>query len=228
MFGTFAGPGAHILNIFALTDPLLAMTPALREIEPRVGHFVRYLPREYLDSVAERRSRFEDPDLTRLFEALQRVHSGPVWTVPRWLDIWKLNTGRYDHLIDEDLFRYPSAASAHPTQRRLRSSVEQNALYRNSEGSPKLAASRSGQPIALEGNLTLRELSDLDGRLESPCPYDAYPPSPVPRVHPTRSFLGLETMSRGRHVLVVRRANAEESNDGWATKIPIGRTAVFQ
>jgi hypothetical protein len=47
LLGYYAGPGVHIVDPMALTDPLLARLPADKPW--RIGHFRRQLPPGYVD-----------------------------------------------------------------------------------------------------------------------------------------------------------------------------------
>jgi arabinofuranosyltransferase len=49
LLGFYAGPGAHVIDPMALTDPLLAGLPA--DIPWRIGHFRRTLPAGYTETV---------------------------------------------------------------------------------------------------------------------------------------------------------------------------------
>jgi arabinofuranosyltransferase len=87
-----AGPKVHLVDLFALTDPLLARIP----FEPpdrswRIGHFYRKLPDGYFDSVRTGKNRLKDPCLARYYEKLSRVTSGPIWSWARLKDIYWLN-----------------------------------------------------------------------------------------------------------------------------------------
>jgi arabinofuranosyltransferase len=46
MVGFYAGPGVHLIDVYALTDPLLARQPAIAE-NWRPGHFERMMPAGY-------------------------------------------------------------------------------------------------------------------------------------------------------------------------------------
>ncbi len=87
-----AGPKVHLVDLFALTDPLLARIP----FEPpnrewRIGHFYRALPDGYLESVRTGKNLLKNPCLARYYEHLNRVTSGPVFSWARFKDIYWLN-----------------------------------------------------------------------------------------------------------------------------------------
>ncbi len=107
LFGWKAGPSLHIVDMFALTDPLLARIPAKRDVQWRVGHFERVIPKGYLDTIRTGEPRMRDKALGRYYAALHTVIAGPIWSWERWVRIWQLNTGALDHLIDHDRYRHP-------------------------------------------------------------------------------------------------------------------------
>ena len=102
--GYFAGPTVHIVDYHALADPLLARLPMvasdpfyaafLKRVRPgevaatwRVGHFMRALPAGYLASLVSGENRIADPAVRALWERVQRVTRGPLWSGARFRDI---------------------------------------------------------------------------------------------------------------------------------------------
>jgi len=87
-----AGPKVHLIDLFALTDPLLARIP----FEPansswRIGHFYRALPEGYVDTVRTGTNRIKDPCLARYYDRLRRVTQGPIFSWARFKEIFGLN-----------------------------------------------------------------------------------------------------------------------------------------
>ena len=87
--GFYAGPDVHIIDCFALTDPLLAQLPA--QPRWRIGHFNRRLPAGYVESVSTGRSALVDPEIAALYRDVKEVVAGPIWGVARMRSIWRLN-----------------------------------------------------------------------------------------------------------------------------------------
>lgn len=87
--GFYAGPDVHIVDCFALTDPLLAQLPA----QPlwRIGHFMRRLPEGYLATLSEGGNLLVHPEIARLYEDVRRVVAGPLWSIARFKSIWRLH-----------------------------------------------------------------------------------------------------------------------------------------
>lgn len=83
--GFYAGPAVHIVDLLALTDPLLARLPAKRPW--RIGHFERELPAGYLQSLRTGRNQLADPQIARLYDQIQCITRAPLWDTQRWRDI---------------------------------------------------------------------------------------------------------------------------------------------
>jgi arabinofuranosyltransferase len=107
VFGFFAGPDVYVIDYLALSDPLLARLPAIRDTNWRIGHFRRVVPQGYLTSIYTKSGAFEDERLSAYYEKLLLVTSGRLFSKERFQAIWGLNTGQYDFLIDYDRYRYP-------------------------------------------------------------------------------------------------------------------------
>jgi len=87
-----AGPKVHLVDLFALTDPLLARIP----FEPdgsnwRIGHFYRPLPDGYVDTVRTGTNRIKDKCIAPFYDRLRRVTEGPIFSWTRIKDIFWLN-----------------------------------------------------------------------------------------------------------------------------------------
>jgi arabinofuranosyltransferase len=105
--GFFAGPRTHIVDYFALADPLLARLPAYYKPSWRIGHFTRHVPQNYVQTAATGVNELTDPNLAAYYDKLLLVTRGPLWSAARWRAIAELNLGRADHLIDVDFYRFP-------------------------------------------------------------------------------------------------------------------------
>ncbi|MBI5091693.1 MAG: hypothetical protein HZB26_04520 [Candidatus Hydrogenedentes bacterium] len=92
------GPSIHFVDTLGLGDPLLSRLPAKRDWY--IGHFIRELPEGYQDSIFGQ-NVIEDPSLAEYWNYLHRVTSKPLWDEWRLEDIYKFNTGQYDHLVRE-------------------------------------------------------------------------------------------------------------------------------
>jgi arabinofuranosyltransferase len=105
LFGYYAGPDIHIVDEWALGDPLLARLPAARRLSWRIGHFGRAIPPGYLKTLASGRNQLRDPDLARYWDQLALVVRAPLFSVQRWRAIADFARGRTDQLIDRERYR---------------------------------------------------------------------------------------------------------------------------
>jgi hypothetical protein len=140
--GYQAGPSVYFVDVYALVDPLLARLPVSNKTQWRIGHFLRDLPRGYLDTLNTGQMRISNSNLALYYQKLSFVITGPLWNWDRLVEVWKFNTGQYDYLIPKDF----SSAS------------EVSVLL----GQP---LARNGQPLEAEG-LHLA-LSGGDGSYQS-------------------------------------------------------------
>ena len=92
--GYLTGPDRQIIDVLALTDPLLARLPA--KTPWRIGHYARELPEGYYETVTSGRNQIADPRIASLYEVIREVTQGPIWSPRRWRAIVALNTGRTD------------------------------------------------------------------------------------------------------------------------------------
>lgn len=91
-FGFFAGPQCHVVDLFGLSDPLIARLPVRADKKWRIGHLERALPVGYLESVRADATGISDPLLADLDRRLRLVTRGPLFTTERWRAILELNS----------------------------------------------------------------------------------------------------------------------------------------
>jgi arabinofuranosyltransferase len=123
-YGFYADTELHVVDGFALADPLLARLPPVRRVDWKPGHLPRVLPAGYLDTLAGDPShvRIVDPGVAQLYETLLRVHHGPVFARGRALAIFELLSGRASAGIDVRALQF--AELVHVSARRLARSLE--------------------------------------------------------------------------------------------------------
>lgn len=107
MRGYYAGSEVHVVDYFALVDPLLARLPPVHREYWRIGHFRRVIPEGYLDTLTAGENLIADPELAEYFDHLSVITRGPIWSVNRFQEIWRFLTGQYAHLIDLEKYRWP-------------------------------------------------------------------------------------------------------------------------
>ena len=96
--GYFAGPNVHIVDTYALSDPLLARLPA--QPGTRTGHYRRDVPAGYIESLVSGRNQIEDHNLWLFYDRLRLVVSGPLWSGERLRAVAGLLLRRYDYLLE--------------------------------------------------------------------------------------------------------------------------------
>ncbi|MBM3144101.1 MAG: hypothetical protein FJ010_03845 [Chloroflexi bacterium] len=98
--GYVTGPDVHVIDLFALADPLMARLPTLDLEVWRIGHFRRDIPEGYLESLTSGENRIKDPHLAQYYDKLSIVIRGDLFDWDRLIEIWYLNTGKYDYLLE--------------------------------------------------------------------------------------------------------------------------------
>ncbi len=96
-FGFYAGPHVHIIDRWALADPLLARLPVLTDWQ--IGHFTRRIPAGYLKTLESGQNQIANPALAAFYDKLVLATRGPLFDLNRFVEIWKLNTGQYNALL---------------------------------------------------------------------------------------------------------------------------------
>ena len=103
MVGFYAGPKAFILDVYAITDPLLARLPMNKHLSYRIGHFGRIVPAGYKRTIMTDENHIGDPYLHEYYDKLVLLTRGPIFSLTRFKEIAKFNLGWYDHLVDQYL-----------------------------------------------------------------------------------------------------------------------------
>jgi arabinofuranosyltransferase len=103
--GYFAGPEVHIIDTWALCDPLLSRIPyRANKGKFRMGHFQRKRPLGYERAVLGDASAVQQPLLARVYRDVQLASRGRLFTRERWAAILRLNFGAYTKALK--LVRY--------------------------------------------------------------------------------------------------------------------------
>lgn len=105
------GPQYHVVDRYALADPLLARLPMSDLPDWRPGHLERVFPLGYMQTLRTGEDHLEDRQLAEYYTRLQRVVSGPVWSLQRWIEIYHLNLHKYDRLMDRAYYHHPTELS---------------------------------------------------------------------------------------------------------------------
>jgi arabinofuranosyltransferase len=99
--GYTAGPSVHIVDLPALSEPLLARLPA--EPNWRIGHFHRQIPAGYLATLASGKNVIHNRALGLYYEKLHEIIAGPLFDGQRLVEILKFNAGAYNDLLSQYL-----------------------------------------------------------------------------------------------------------------------------
>lgn len=99
MVGRYAYEGGDLLHVVDpwLLDPLLMRLPVGDLQQWRIGHFARYVPEGYLESLATGENRFRHPRLAKVHDAVRLVvdRDVPLFAGERLGALWRLWTGAH-------------------------------------------------------------------------------------------------------------------------------------
>jgi arabinofuranosyltransferase len=110
MLGYYSGSNMHIIDPRALSDPLLSKLPSTEfwrgGHKPRagekkwlIGHFTRKIPKGYLETITTGGNKLQDMYLRKYYDKISLVTRGNLFNFSRLIEIWNLNTGKYDYLV---------------------------------------------------------------------------------------------------------------------------------
>jgi arabinofuranosyltransferase len=108
-FGFYCGPKVHVVDSYALVDPLMARLPAYYEANWRIGHFRRTVPPGYLETLSFGVNIISDKDLAAFYDKLSIIIRGDLLSGDRLVEILKMNLGYYDHLLGGESYRFPDS-----------------------------------------------------------------------------------------------------------------------
>jgi arabinofuranosyltransferase len=101
----YAGPSVHLIDLCALSDPLLARLPTIQG-PWHIGHFYRSLPAGYFESVVKNKNLVTDPTVHALYDSLRLITRGTLYNRSRIQEIIRINLHATPK-VDPSLFRYP-------------------------------------------------------------------------------------------------------------------------
>jgi len=104
-YGFAAGPNLHLVDPYALGEPLLARLPAERPW--RIGHFKREMPDGYLETLQSGQNQIKDISLRMYYDKLALITRAPLFAPHRLSTILKMNLGEYNGLIKTYLASKP-------------------------------------------------------------------------------------------------------------------------
>lgn len=97
--GFNAGPNVHVIDYFALSDPLLSRLSVNPHARILIGHFRRAIPKGYIETLETGTNQIENENIAQYYDVLSLITRGDIWSLERWQAIWKINTGQYEYLL---------------------------------------------------------------------------------------------------------------------------------
>ena len=94
------GPNIHVIDANGLADPLIARMPLEDTRNFRIGHFHHIIPDGYEETLASGTNVIRDLNIALYYDKLSYVVQGPLWDWKRMVEIWNLNSGKYNYLIE--------------------------------------------------------------------------------------------------------------------------------
>ncbi|MCK5126664.1 MAG: hypothetical protein KAR42_10440 [candidate division Zixibacteria bacterium] len=98
--GFYSGPRVHIVDVYALADPLLSRMPSVMDIKWRAGHFRRAIPDGYLETISNSKNVIDGTYLAAFYDTLSFVIKGPIADIERNACAVKMAFGGYDYLLE--------------------------------------------------------------------------------------------------------------------------------
>ena len=105
--GFYSGPNLHVVDPIGLSDPLLARLPPYQVDDWAIGHMRRVIPEGYYETLLYDENYVVDDSLAVYVNKLHTVTRGELLDVDRLVEVWRINVGQYDHLVDQNTYRNP-------------------------------------------------------------------------------------------------------------------------
>lgn len=96
MEGFAAGPTKTIVDIYGLSDPLLARLPVLDPTRWRVGHYARKVPVGYEAAILKGPAELESGALRDYYAAIYTITRAPIFSSERLRVLLNFHLGRYE------------------------------------------------------------------------------------------------------------------------------------
>ncbi len=103
--GYYSGPKVYLIDVLGLSDPFLArLKPDLdsgwrfglpQKTGWRIGHFFRHLPKGYFETKLLKKNMIQNPVYANQYEKIELIIRGEIFSLQRFSEIWKFNTGKY-------------------------------------------------------------------------------------------------------------------------------------
>jgi len=101
IFGYWAGNKKIIIDILALSDPLLARMPIIKK-RWRIGHFMRRIPIGYIESIKKNKELIAGKNINEYYKKIKIITQGKViFDKERIKTILLMNLGWYNYLLNK-------------------------------------------------------------------------------------------------------------------------------
>jgi arabinofuranosyltransferase len=94
------GPNFHVIDLNSLADPLMTRMPLYQIDKWRIGHFRHIIPKGYMETLKASENLIADKNIALYYDKLSLVVKGELWDWQRIVEIWNLNSGKYDYLLE--------------------------------------------------------------------------------------------------------------------------------
>ena len=94
------GPNFHMIDLNSLADPLMTRMPLYQIDKWRIGHFRHIIPKGYMETLKTGKNLIVDKNIALFYDKLSFVIKGDLWNWQRIVEIWNLNTGKYNYLLE--------------------------------------------------------------------------------------------------------------------------------
>lgn len=85
----------YVIDYHALSDVFLARMPLSPVAGWRIGHMVRLVLPEYVESIKTGQNKLTDPIMADYYDTLKSIISDPIFSLTRWQKIYKMNFTSY-------------------------------------------------------------------------------------------------------------------------------------
>ena len=95
------GPNFHMIDMNSLADPLMTRMPLYQIDKWRIGHFRHIIPKGYMETLESGENQIVNKNIAAYYDKLSFVIKGNLWNWQRIVEIWNLNTGKYNYLLKD-------------------------------------------------------------------------------------------------------------------------------
>jgi len=97
---------SHIFDALALSDPLPSRLDTTHKQYFWIGHFPREIPTEYMTTLKEK-NLIKNRKIAAFYDKINLITRGDLFDRNRLVKIWNMNMGKYDNLLEDNIFIPP-------------------------------------------------------------------------------------------------------------------------